>query len=146
MGLRTRVASVAALLTLLPACTSSAGSAPELSSGESRSHPTSPSPAAVPAKFAAESARTIRGCGVKREFDTTGVSNPCEQAEHLRSLFARNKEWDVRHGFTIHVGGIGKCGIRLTVYGNVGAARETFGGDPLIARITSNDEGFPPDC
>ena len=100
----------------------------------------------MPATFEAEPARTIRECGVKREFDTTGVPNPCEQAEHLHSLFARNKEWDARHGFTIHVGGIGKCGIRLTVYGDVEAARETFDGDPLVARITTNDEGLPPDC
>ncbi len=83
---------------------------------------------------------------MKREFDTAGVPNPCEQAKHLKSLFARNKEWGDLHGFTIHVGGVGKCGIRLTVYGDVGAARETFNGDPLVARVTTNDEGVPPDC
>jgi len=96
--------------------------------------------------FETEAARTIRQCGVKREFDTAGVPNPCEPAKHLHSLFKRNKEWDARHKLTIHVGSIGKCGIRLTVDGDAEAARETFVRDPLIARTTTNDEGFPPDC
>ncbi len=140
------LASAAALLRLLAACANSARSPQEPSPGHSGSPATSTSPAPVAKAFEVESARTIRECGVKREFDTAGVPNPCEQAKHLKSLFARNKEWGDLHGFTIHVGGIGKCGIRLTVYGDVGAARETFNGDPLVARVTTNDEGVPPDC
>jgi hypothetical protein len=144
------VASVAALLILLAACTSNAASQPEPSPNQSKQPTTSPSTSPTPvaaAAFATESARTIRKCGVKREFDTAGVPNPCEQAAHLHALFLRNKEWESAQGFTIHVGGIGKCGIRLTVDGDVAAARETLGSDPLIARITGTDgEGFPPDC
>lgn len=139
-------ASVASLLTMLAACASAADQGPGSSPVRASSPSTSTSVATVPTTFATESARTIRQCGAKREFDTAGVPNPCEQAEHLHSLFKRNEEWSAREGFTVHVGSIGKCGIRLTVYGDVEAARETFGGDPLIYRITSNDEGFPPDC
>lgn len=140
------VASVGALLTLLTACASSAGVQPQPSPRDSESPATSTSVTAGPNAFEVESPRTIRECGVRREFDTTGVPNPCEQAKHLHSLFSRNKDWDALHGFTIHVGGIGKCGIRLTVYGDVEEAREAFNGDPLVAVITTNDEGLPPDC
>lgn len=141
-----RVASAATLLTLLTACASSDGSQAEPSSRQSESAATSTVATPVPNAFEVESARTIRECGVRREFDTTGVPNPCEQAKHLHSLFGRNMDWDALHGFTIHVGSIGKCGIRLTVDGDVEEARETFSGDALVARVTTNDEGFPPDC
>ena len=141
-----RVASAATLLTVLTACASSAGSQPEASPRQSESPDPSTSTTTGTSTFEVESPRTIRECGVRREFDTTGVPNPCEQAKHLRSLFSRNKDWDALHGFTIHVGGIGTCGIRLTVYGDVEEARDTFNGEPLVAVITANDKGLPPDC
>jgi hypothetical protein len=83
---------------------------------------------------------------VRRKFDVNGIANPCEQADHLQRIFERNAVWKAKHGFTVHVGSIGKCGIRLAVDGDAAAAREVFGSDPLVARVTSDAEGFPPDC
>lgn len=142
-----RLGSVLAYGLLLAACATDAA-APATGPRVEQGGPTSsaPPPSRTSPAFERESARTIRECGVRREFNTSGIPNPCEQAKHLRSLFARDAEWKAKHAFTIHAGGIGRCGIRLTVYGSVEAAREAFNGDPLVARITSNDEGFPPDC